>query len=54
MEMTKKIYLETLKSAVGRSILHYFKLTTTTVINHKFYLENAFQEILHRIENWTV
>ena len=23
MEMTKKIYLETLKSALGRSILHY-------------------------------
>ena len=23
MEMTKKIYLETLKSVLGRSILHY-------------------------------
>ena len=25
--MTKKIYLETLKSALGRSILHYFGLS---------------------------
>ena len=25
---------------------------STTVINHKFSLENAFQEILHRIDNW--
>ena len=27
IEMTKKIYLETLKSALGRSILHYFGLS---------------------------
>ena len=27
MEMTKKIYFETLKSALGRSILHYYKQT---------------------------
>ena len=31
----------------------YFNSTTKTVINHKFSLENAFQEILYRIDNWT-
>ena len=30
----------------------YFGSTTRTVINHKFSLENAFQEILYRIDNW--
>ena len=30
----------------------YFNLTTKTVINHKYSLENAFQEILYRINNW--
>ena len=30
----------------------YFNFTTETVINHKFSLENAFQEILYRIDNW--
>ena len=30
----------------------YFNSTTKTVANHKFSLENAFQEILHRIDNW--
>ena len=30
----------------------YFNSTTKLVINHKFSLENAFQEILHRIDNW--
>ena len=30
----------------------YFKLTTKTVKNHKFNLENAFQEILYRTDNW--
>ena len=30
----------------------YFNSTTKTLINHKFSLENAFQEILYRIENW--
>ena len=29
-----------------------FNLTTKAVINHKFSLENAFQEILYRIDNW--
>ena len=30
----------------------YFDSTTKTVINHKFSLKNAFQEILYRIDNW--
>ena len=30
----------------------YFNSTTKTVINHKFSLKNAFQEILYRIDNW--
>ena len=30
----------------------YFNSTTKTVINHRFSLENAFQKILYRIDNW--
>ena len=30
-----------------------FNSTTKTVISHKFSLENGFQEILYRIDNWT-
>ena len=30
----------------------YFNSITKRVINHKFSIENAFQEILHRIDNW--
>ena len=30
----------------------YFNSTTKTVINHKFSLETAFQEILCRLDNW--
>ena len=30
----------------------YFNSTRKTVINHKFSFENAFQEILYRIDNW--
>ena len=29
----------------------YFSSTTKTVINHKFSLENAFQETLYMIDN---
>ena len=32
----------------------YFNSTTKTVINHKFSLENAFQEVLYRIDNWRI
>ena len=30
----------------------YLNSTTKTVINHKFSLENAFQEFLHRTDDW--
>ena len=30
----------------------YFNSTTKTVTNYKFSLENAFQEILYRTDNW--
>ena len=30
----------------------YFNSTTKTVINHKFSLENGFQEIFYGIDNW--
>ena len=30
----------------------YFNSTTKAMRNHKFSLENAFQEILYRIDNW--
>ena len=30
----------------------YFNSTTKTVINHKFSLENSFQETLYRIDYW--
>ena len=30
----------------------YFNSTTKTKINHKFGLKKAFQDILHRIDNW--
>ena len=30
----------------------YFNSTTKTVINHRFWLENAFQEILYMLDNW--
>ena len=30
----------------------YFNSSTKTVINHKFKLENSFQEILYLIDNW--
>ena len=32
--------------------LVYFNSTTKKVINHKFSLENVFQEILYRNDNW--
>ena len=31
----------------------YFNSTTKTVKNHKFSLENSFQEILYRIDDWS-
>ena len=34
MEMTKKNYLETLKSALGRSIYHYFRLLKIALLGY--------------------
>ena len=30
----------------------YFSSTTKTMINQKFSLENSFQEILYKTDNW--
>ena len=30
----------------------YFNSATKTIINHRFRLENSFQEVLHLIDNW--
>ena len=30
----------------------HFNLVTKTVINHRFRLENSFQEVLNMIDNW--
>ena len=52
-QITLKVMLKKYKS--NREIEFrpvYFNSTTKTVINHKFSLENAFQEILYRIDNW--
>ena len=38
MEMTKKIYLETLKSVLGRSILHYLYIYTYIYIHIYIYI----------------
>ena len=32
--------------------IEFRPVITKTVINHKFSLKNAFQEILYRIDNW--
>ena len=32
--------------------LVYFNSTAKTIINHRFRLENSFQEILYLIDNW--
>ena len=52
-QITLKVMLKKYKS--NREIEFrpvYFNSRTKTVINHKFCLENAFQEILYRIDNW--
>ena len=45
-------YQITLENGEIEFIPVYFNSTTETVINRKFSLENAFQEILYRIDNW--
>ena len=52
-QMTLKVILKKYKPSGEtefRSV--YFSSTTKTVINHKFSLENTFQEILYRTDNW--
>ena len=52
-QITLKVILKKYKSSVEiefRSV--YFNSTTKTVINHKFSLENTFQEILYGIDIW--
>ena len=52
-QMTLKVKLKSYrpdrKIEFSESI--YFNSTTNTVINHRFRLENSFQEILHLIDN---
>ena len=54
--MKQKVLKVTLKKYKQKGEIEftpvYFNSTTKTVINHKFSLENAFQEILYRIDNW--
>ena len=53
--MKQKVLKVTLKKYKQKGEIEftpvYFNSTTKTVINHKFSLENAFQEILYRIDD---
>ena len=52
-QMTLRVMLKKYKSNREIGIIPvYFNSTTKTTINHKFSLENTFQEILYRIDNW--
>ena len=50
--ITIKVMLEKYKRTEIEFDPVYFNSTTETVINHRLSLKNAFQEILHRIDNW--
>ena len=52
-QMTLKVMLKKYKpnGEIGFRPV-YFNSTTKTVINHRFSLENPFQEILYTIDNW--
>ena len=54
--MKQKVLKVTLKKYKQKGEIEftpvYFNSTTKTVINHRFRLENSFQEILHLIDNW--
>ena len=41
-----------LKKYKANGEIEFRPVITKTVINHKFSLKNAFQEILYRIDNW--
>ena len=52
-QITVKVLLK--KHKLNREIKFapvYFNSVTKTVINHRFRLDNSFQEILHLIDNW--
>ena len=51
-QITLKIVLRKYESTEIEFAPVYFNSATKTVINHKFHFENAFQEILYRIDNW--
>ena len=51
-QITLKITLKKHKNTEIEFAPVYFNSTTKTVINHKFNLENVFEETLHRIDNW--
>ena len=51
-QITLKVMLQKYKSIEIEFALVYFNSVTKTVINFRFSLENAFQEILYRIDNW--
>ena len=52
MPNNTKSYVKKNKNTEIEFALAYFNSTTLKVINHRFNLENAFQEILYRIDNW--
>ena len=51
-QITLKVMLQKYKSIEIEFALVYFNSVTKTVINNRFSLENAFQDILYRIDNW--
>ena len=51
-QITLKVMLKKYKKTDFEFAPVYFNSTTKIVINHKFTLEGAFQEILYRIDNW--
>ena len=51
-QITLKVQLRKCKSTEIEFTTVYVNSTTKTVINHKFSLENTFQEILYSIGNW--
>ena len=51
-QVTLKVTLKKYKSTEIEFAPVYFNSATKTVINHKFSLENAFQDILYKIHNW--
>ena len=51
-QITLNIQLRKCKSTEIEFTTVCVNSTTKTVINHKFSLENTFQEIVYRIDNW--